>query len=363
MIVVSHRGPYRFTLDDDGTFKANRGPGGLVGTLYALATSTDLLADTCTLAAALADDDRAILGGAPPPSLDTRVRFVALDPVEHQLHYDVVSNEILWFLFHGLFDLIRNPTFDESLRDAWDAYVSVNRAFANAVIDIAAQGEIVLVQDYQLALVPGMLRAARPDLRIVHFTHTPFCGPSSIRVLPDHVAHAICESLASVPTGFHTARWAREFLASAREVLGRELDPGACFAAPLGPDPEAFARLAASDAVSEVADELDELVGDRKLIFRTDRIEPSKNIVRGFIAYDQLLAAHREWHGRVVFVAMITGRAGTCSTTSPTRRRSTRSSPGSTSGGEPTRGSPSSSTTGTTSRAASPRSRATTSCS
>jgi trehalose 6-phosphate synthase len=310
VIVVSHRGPYLFTLDDDGTVTANRGPGGLAGTLYALATSTDLLADACTVSAALGDGDRAILGGAAPPPIDTRVRFVALDPVEHQLHYEVVSNEILWFLFHGLFDLIRNPTFDESFATAWDAYVSVNRAFADCVVGLAADGETVLVQDYPLALVPGMLREARPDLLVDYFTHTSFCGPSSIRVLPDPVAHAICESLASVPVGFHTARWAREYLASAREVLDLDLEPGACFTAPLGPDPDAFARLAASDAVAEVVRELDELVGDRKVIFRTDRIDPAKNIVRGFVAYDEMLAAHPEWHGRVVFLAMITESRG-----------------------------------------------------
>ncbi|HEY7105004.1 MAG TPA: trehalose-6-phosphate synthase [Acidimicrobiia bacterium] len=313
MIVVSHRGPYLFTREDDGAIRANRGPGGLAGTLYALATSTDLLADTCTVSAALGDGDRAILDGAEPPAIDTRVRFVALDPVEHQLHYEVVSNEILWFLFHGLFDLIRQPTFDKSFTTAWDAYVSVNRAFADAVVEIAGAGETVLVQDYPLALVPGMLRADRPDLRMDYFTHTSFCGPSSIRVLPDHVAQAICESLASVPVGFHTARWAREYLASTREVLDRDLERDSCFTAPLGPDPDAFAQLAASNDVATIARELDELVGDRKIIFRTDRIDPAKNIVRGFMAYDELLATHPEWHGRVVFVAMITASRGNLS--------------------------------------------------
>lgn len=306
MIVVSHRGPYLFSVEEDGGIVANRGPGGLAGTLHTLATSTDALAGACCVSAALSDGDRAVLHGAEAPALDTEVVFVELDPAVHQLHYEVVSNEILWFLFHGLFDLVRNPTFDESFSSAWDAYVTVNRAFADAVREHAPDGDTVLVQDYPLALVPGMVRAARPDLRVAYFTHTPFCGPSSIRVLPDHVAGAICESLASVPAGFHTDRWAREYLASIREVLGRDLPAEACFTAPLGPDPEAFAGIAASDPVAEAARELDVLRGDRKLIFRTDRIDPAKNIVRGFVAYDHLLAAHPEWRERVVFVAMLT---------------------------------------------------------
>jgi trehalose 6-phosphate synthase len=306
LIIVSHRGPYLFSIEDGGRIAANRGPGGLAGTLHALATSTDALAGACTVSAAITEGDRAVLHGAELPPLDTRVRFVELDPAEHRLHYEVVSNEILWFLFHGLFDLIRNPTFDESFATAWDAYVAVNRAFADAVVDTAADGDVVLVQDYPLALVPGMVRAARADLLIDYFTHTPFCGPSSIRVLPDHVARAICESLTAVPVGFHTNRWGREYASSVREVLDRDLSPGSWFTAPLGPDPDDFARLAASDTVAEAAGELDAQVGDRKLIFRTDRIDPAKNIVRGFVAYDHLLATHPEWHERVVFVAMLT---------------------------------------------------------
>jgi trehalose 6-phosphate synthase len=163
----------------------------------------------------------------------------------------------------------------------------------------------VLVHDYHLALVPGMVRAARPDLRVSHFTHTPFCGPNSIRVLPTDVARDLCASMSTVPTGFHTDRWARAYHASAHEVLGPDDAVAASFTAPLGPDPAALAELAASDATARAAAELDELVGDRLLVLRSDRIDLSKNIVRGFVAYDHLLAKHPEWRERVVFVALL----------------------------------------------------------
>ena len=170
MIVVSHRGPFLFSIEEDGRIAANRGPGGLAGTLHALATSTDMLAGACCVSAALSDGDRAVLHGAEKPPLETDVVFVDLDPDVHQLHYEVVSNEILWFLFHGLFDRIRKPTFDESFSVAWDAYVTVNQAFADAVIAHAPAGDTVLVQDYPLALVPGMVRAApsRPARVVLH---------------------------------------------------------------------------------------------------------------------------------------------------------------------------------------------------
>ena len=111
------------------------------------------------------------------------------------MHYDVISNAVLWFLHHGLFDLARRPRFDRYLHEAWDGYVAVNAAFADVVAETAPEGEQVLVHDYHLALVPGMVRTVRPDLRLTHFTHTPFCGPNSIRVLPTEMATALCASM------------------------------------------------------------------------------------------------------------------------------------------------------------------------
>ena len=151
-------------------------------------------------------------------------------------HYDAFSNEILWFLHHGLFDLPRQPRFDRGAYDAWDAYVTVNAVFADAVAELAAEGDTVLVQDYQLALVGGMLRARRPDLRIAAFTHIPFCGPNSIRVLPEAMATTLLGSMRRTPVGFHTERWARAYRASAAEVLGGEPD-APTFASAAGSSP------------------------------------------------------------------------------------------------------------------------------
>jgi trehalose 6-phosphate synthase len=161
----------------------------------------------------------------------------------------------------------------------------------------------VLVQDYQLALVPGMLANARPDLKVVHFTHTAFCGPNSVRVLPTATAVALCSSMASVPCGFHAGRWARSYEASAREVLGSSHELAPTFVSPLAPNARELSEVAASPEASAAGAELDDLVGDRTMLLRVDRVEPSKNIVRGFAAYDLLLEHHPEWRGRVVFVA------------------------------------------------------------
>jgi trehalose 6-phosphate synthase len=311
MMLVTHRGPFRFSVRDDGTFDAVRGAGGIVSALLPLVLgarsdgSGDGADRRAWVAAAMSADDREAVDAhaANVPGLD--LMLLALDEDQHHLHYDVVSNATLWFLHHGLFDLTRRPAFDREFRDSWRGYVAVNDAFADAVVEQAQPDEVVLVHDYHLALVPGMVRVRRPDLRLAHFTHTPFCGPNSIRVLPDDVAHAICASMASVPTGFHTPRWAAAFRASARVALGADAEIAPSFVAPLGPDPAALAADAATEETRLAATELDALVGDRRLVLRSDRTEPAKNIVRGFLAFERFLDLHPEWRERVVFVALL----------------------------------------------------------
>ena len=302
MIVVSHRGPVAFRRNDAGAFESRRGAGGIVSTLSPLLTGRD---DAIWIAAAISDDDHAAVraGAAHAPGFD--VRLLDLDRDQHRLHYDVVSNGTLWFLFHGLFDLPRRPRLDRRWREAWEGYVAVNRAFSDSIASVAAHGDTVLLQDLHVLLVPGMLRGDRPDLHVAHFTHTPFCGPSSARVLPEYAAHAICASLAAGAAGFHTDRWARAFRACTHEVLGPDAAVGRTFAASFGPDGDALAAEMATDEVAAAINALEEEIGDRRLIVRSDRIELSKNIGRGFLAYDLLLDEHPELRERVVFAALL----------------------------------------------------------
>jgi trehalose 6-phosphate synthase len=306
VIIVANRGPVTFVHDERGGFHARRGAGGLAGTLGPLLTHHRGDSGPVTwVAAPMSDVDRDAAAAGATKLEDVDLQLIALDPREHRLHYDVVSNATLWFLYHGLFDLPRRPRFDHRFREAWAAYVAVNTAFAERVVEVADDDDVVLVQDYHLALAPEVLTSRRPDLRVVHFTHTPFCGPNSIRVLPDDVARAICGSMATVPSGFHTRRWADAFEASASTVLGAEHPREQVFAASLGPDPTDLRETAESPEGREAIQTLEERIGDRHLVMRSDRVEPSKNIVRGFLAFDRLLEAHPEWRERVVFAAML----------------------------------------------------------
>jgi trehalose 6-phosphate synthase len=308
MIIASHRGPYRYRREADGTFSAHQGAGGVVSALGPLLRDQD--ENVRWVAAAISDDDRAAVRAGASGGEDARCTLLDLDERAHRMHYDVVSNGVLWFLHHGLFDLVRRPRFDARFHEAWEAYCAINREFATTIAAAASADDVVLVQDYQLWLVPQFLRDLRPELRVVHFTHTPFCGPNSIRVLPDDVASALCGSLAGGAAGFHTERWGRAYEASALDVLGRDAKPR-WFAASLGPDVPSLESVAESDAARTARARLDAEVGDRLVVLRTDRVEPSKNIVRGFLVYERMLEQRPDLHERVVFVAMLyQSRAG-----------------------------------------------------
>jgi len=299
VLVVSNRGPVSFSFGDDGDLVAKRGGGGLVSSLGPLVRD---IGATWMAAAATEADVRAAAEGVIEAE-GFKFRSLAVDPDEYRMAYDVVSNGTLWFLHHGMFDLTRRPRLDRRWREAWDAYRSVNLAFARAVIDEAPEGAIVLVQDYHLALVGTWLAQERKDLRALHFSHIPFCEPGALRVLPTDVAEELLVGLGShASCGFHARRWAANFEACCTETLG--FTP-ATFVSPLAPHHDDIAALAASEDCKREQAWVDDVVGDRAMIARVDRIEPSKNLLRGFWAFDDLLRTRTEWRGRVVFVALV----------------------------------------------------------
>jgi trehalose 6-phosphate synthase len=296
-VLVSNRGPFTFEHGDGSDLVAKRGGGGLITVVGGALAGTD----ATWLAAALSDGDRDAATRGVLEIDGLRVRMIAVE--DFAAYYDVISNGTLWFLHHGLFDVPRRPRFDRAWHEAWAAYRRVNETFARTIADTAPDGADVLVQDYHLSLVPGALRASRPDLRIVHFHHTPFASPDAMRILPTDVATELLTGLAAATAcGFHSERWARAFEGSCRDLI--ETSP-TTFVAPAAADADDIRGVAASDACDERLRALEDQLGDRKLIVRVDRIELSKNIVRGFHAFDALLRDHPEWRERVVFGAFV----------------------------------------------------------
>ncbi len=299
LVLVSNRGPLSFSRGDDGQLVGRRGAGGLVSGLAPLMVGTD----TLWVAAAMSDGDRVAARSGPTQAEGLHTALLDLDADDYRMAYDVVGNATLWFVHHGLWELARRPRFDRHFTQAWDAYRRVNQVFADAVCARAPADAVVLVQDYHLSLLGPMLAERRPDLVAVHFSHTPFAGPDWLRVLPDAVATELLDGLAGHHAcGFHAPRWRDGFEADCRLWLGR--DP-TTFVAPLAPDPDDLQAVATGDACQQALAELEALVGDRALVARVDRVELSKNLVRGFLAYDDLLGRYPQWRERVVFGAFV----------------------------------------------------------
>jgi trehalose 6-phosphate synthase len=322
IVVASNRGPVAFSRAEDGGYSMARGGGGLVSGLASVAAE----GQTLWVCAALSETDRAVAREAPHGRLheagyDTPgpVRMLDIHPTTFSRAYNGVANRTLWFLAHLLFDNASEPVFDPAWFRQWAAYAEYNRAFAEAMAEEAAQGAKVMVQDYHLTLVPGLLRDLRPDVRIAHFSHTPWAPPDYFRMLPDAVAvELLTGMLGADHVGFLAERWADAFLACCAAVLGDRVRVDAAARTvthtadgrvtrvavhALGVDGEALLQRGRQQDVAVRETALEELRGDRKMILRIDRTELSKNIVRGLAAYRELLRTHPEWRGRVIHLA------------------------------------------------------------
>ncbi len=301
VVLVSNRGPMTFRLQDGLPVAAPSG-GGLAGSLLPLVEGTG----ATWVASTMNEADR-LAGSSGLMATDgLRVELVEPEPDVYNLAYNVVSNATLWFCHHHLFDSARRPRTDRRWMDAWDAYRTFNRQMAERVAEVAPAGGRVLVQDYHLALMAPALSKLRPDLATAHFTHTPFADPSVLRMLPTTVGDEMLAAMALFGAcGFHSERWASAYRAGlAAAGMG---DPDAqTYVAPLSIDAPRLRASAAEPAVAAAAARIEERVDgeDRQVIVRVDRMELSKNLLRGFWAFEELLDQVPDHRERVVFVAL-----------------------------------------------------------
>ncbi|MFF2249113.1 MULTISPECIES: trehalose-6-phosphate synthase [unclassified Streptomyces] len=301
ILVASNRGPVSYELGADGTLDARRGGGGLVSGLSAIGQDPDG-ASAVWVCAALGEGDReAVRRGIGEPG----VRMLDIDPEVYADAYNGIANSVLWFVHHMLYQTPLEPVFGPRFRAQWASYEAYNRAFAEALAAEAGPGAAVVVQDYHLALVPGMLRELRGDLRIGHFSHTPWAPVDYFRMLPDDIAGQLLRGMLGADRlGFLTRRWADTFTACCEAVVGGTFGTEIGVHG-LGADADFLRERSRRPDVEERLAALREQIGgtDRKVIVRVDRTELSKNIVRGLRAYGLLLDEHPEWRERVVHVA------------------------------------------------------------
>ena len=333
-VTVSNRGPVTFSRNDSGEREYSRGAGGLVTALNAVTRRRE---ETVWIASVQSEEDARVAEesqGAPYEVEGLKVVLVRHGEEAYDLMYNHLANPLLWFVQHSLYDLPYAPELGDETRRAWEeGYVPVNENFAEAVARTleAAEGgaegrtgggeePVILVHDYQLYMLPLSFRKRLGNEAsgsfVSVFVHIPWPEPEGWCVLPGYVREGVLRSLLEANVvAFHTWGYARSFVRTVREVLGFDADeeegvirPGDgrevwVRAYPISIDPEEFEDLARSEEVKEEEESLKDLPG--KLLLRVDRMDLSKNIVRGFHAYDRMFERHPEMREQVTFLARL----------------------------------------------------------
>jgi trehalose 6-phosphate synthase len=319
LVLVSNRGPVTFERNGE----IRRGTGGLVTALIGLASYRDVT----WIASAMTDEDIDAANrneGRPftvqaPGGGEYRVKLVASDQDAYDRFYNIIANPMLWFIQHYLWDLSNAPDIRRNETEAFEfGYNVVNEDLARAVLEEIEDVEepIVMVHDYHLYTLPGLIRRARPDAFLHHFVHIPWSQSDSWRVLPSAMRDEIYDGILSNDIiGFHTRSYRRNFLQCCEDLLDFEVDYERGVvqcddrevwvrAYPLPIDAGAVQSVAARPRTREFEAEL--LRRRRNfLILRVDRADLSKNVLRGFGAFDVFLEQHPEFRERITFIAQL----------------------------------------------------------
>ena len=279
------------------------------------------------VAAAMSEGDRQRMADTDGGRIDVqangarfRLRYLDIEPEVYDGYYNRISNGLLWFVHHYLWDTVRSPVFDEGTQRAWTSYVEVNRLFATALAEEAGRfgrDPAFLVQDYHLALVPQFLRELRPGALIAHFSHTAIAGLTYLRILPTRIRERLLRGMLGADVlGFHSQAWAENFLMSARSLSGVRVDLARSRVTlegrevmvkvhPISIDARPMREAASTPEVRRMRSELNRWRGNNRLIVRVDRLELTKNIVRGLLGYELFLLRYPQWRGRVRFLALL----------------------------------------------------------
>lgn len=329
IIIVSNRGPVTITKNFDGDLIFNRGSGGLVTALTGLANFTKLTWVAC----AMSEEDAKWKQGeicSENDDCNMSVYFINPSAEAYEGYYNEISNPLLWFLQHSMWDVPRSPVIDHKTWQAWDnGYHVVNRLFAREIADLVKKKNkpiLIMLQDYHLYLTARYLKKylRGQDVTISLFVHIPWPGPEYWGILPARMRQEILDGLAAVDLmGFQTSEDGLNFIRTCENYL-----PKATVSYkngrvkyrshdtyiqdfPISIDVQALRETAQSQEVMDYRDEIESQIDGKKMILRVDRLEPSKNILRGFQAYESLLELHPEYHGKIIFMAfLIPSRVG-----------------------------------------------------
>lgn len=323
IIVASNRGPVVFKRNNEKEIELIRGAGGIVGSMIPFLNKTH----GTWVSSAIGECDHYMNDKyhdkvpVPLENPEYYVQFIKSEEAVYNQFNGKFANPLLWFIHHSMWNPPYSPCADEELHQAWESYKHVNSLFADAIsedIHRSKKTPIIMLQDYHIYLTPKMIRKEYPDVLMSQFVHIPFPSPEIFQQLPNHMQTEILGSvLTNNVLGFHIPRYMNNFLQTVKLILpdaivdelsGDILYKGhVCHVKtyPISIDLETIQKQAQSPNVLSKQEEVDKIVGNCKLIYRTDRADLSKNIIRGFQAYDIFLKKFPEWREKVKFVATL----------------------------------------------------------
>jgi trehalose 6-phosphate synthase len=323
IIVASNRGPVLFKRDEKGIIELIRGAGGIVGSMIPFMKKTH----GKWVSSAIGECDHEmnkLYDCKVPIPLENPEYYLQFIKTEEDIYNGFngkFANPLLWFIHHSMWNPPYSPCADDELHQAWLSYQHVNSKFAEAIgedLNTSKKIPIVMLQDYHFYLTPKFIREQHPDVLMSQFVHVPFPPPEIFQQLPNHMQIEILDSmLTNDVLGFHIPRYVNNFLQTVRIILPNALvddivgdilyNGHVCHVRtyPISVDVETLQTHAQDPNVIAKEAEVDEMIGDCKLIYRTDRADLSKNIIRGFQAYDIFLEKYPEWKEKVKFVATL----------------------------------------------------------
>lgn len=319
LIMVSNRAPIEHAFDEQGRLVRQHSGGGVATALASCGGGWPLT----LIAAARGAADRQVAETGRPVKLGAgrRLRLVAPPEAAYDLHYNTFCNPMLWFLQHGLWDLLERPDAQEELMRAWQrGYLPVNQAFAESVVEELEEEDTpawVLLHDYHLYAAPLFIRNLRANAVLQHFVHIPWPEPEAWQRLPRPIVASICEGLlANDSVAFQTERSAQNFLLTCDAFVpdvrllpdGDAIDHAGrrtrVWHNPVSVDIWDLRAQLFTQEAEEHREKLSAALGERTIV-RVDRLDPTKNTAAGFRAFGRLLERHPEWRGKVRFLAFL----------------------------------------------------------
>jgi alpha,alpha-trehalose-phosphate synthase [UDP-forming] len=299
MVIVSNRGPYKLRQTKQG-LRRERSVGGLVTSVLPMVQRFG------GVWVAWGDPEGRFV--VPPRHSQFVLRNLSLTPEQVEGYYHGLSNGALWPMCHYFLGRVR---YEE---EQWQSYEEVNRCFAEATVEEAAEGDVVWFHDYQLARAPYFVRQARPSLPLILFWHIPFPAVEVFRTLPWR-SQLLEGMLACDLVGFHIPEYAKNFIEAAVDILGATAEGDtvhyggratSVIARPIGIDFASVDHDARAARTEHLMMNLRRSYGDQALVLGVERMDYTKGIIERMRGVEHLLEHHPEWMRKFSLIQIVT---------------------------------------------------------